>query len=170
MDPASPTTGEFILRDRSGKANVLVFIIIVTAVLMIPMSLHFVNTSDGIKIYLKDGFFFKDTYIDMTSLTFADLGGHPQVVSAMAKAGDLKYVPGGQALMLAEKSGYHAGEVVTLFNNDHQLKQFIDKWGSRGREKLKELKSRLDISGKLKKSKKFVEEKSKQVKDLINNQ
>ena len=171
MNAINAARKQSVLSDRSGKAVVSLLIIIILVVgILFFTSYHIVKTSDGIKIYSKDGFFFKYTYLDMTALTFADLKDHPEVVAAMAEAGDLKYVPGGQALMLAEKAGYDVGEVVTKFNDENQVKKFIDKWGKRGRDKIKELESRMDISGKVDKSKAFVKDKVKKVKKWFNKQ
>jgi hypothetical protein len=171
MKPKMTSVAGEVLKNRSGTAipSILVVLVVAGIALYFLTSYHVVRTSGGIKLYPKESMTFKDSYVDMTSLAYADLKNHSGVVRAMTKAGDLKYVPGGKTLKMAEKAGIDTSEVVTEFEDENEVLKFLKKWGQRGKEKFEELKRRMDIPGKVEKSKRFVEDKKKKAKDFFKN-
>jgi hypothetical protein len=66
---------------------------------------HIVHTRAGWRVYPKQSFTYAETWLDMRSIPMKELAVHPQVVHAMAKAGDLRLIAGGQVVELLGKDG-----------------------------------------------------------------
>jgi hypothetical protein len=151
--------------NQSGKGFIIVLVIlaVIAGSAYFAAAHHIVKTSNGIKLYPKKSMAFKDTYVDMTSLSFVQLRHHKDVVSSMADKGDLEYVPGGKVLAKASDAGYKLSDAITKFDNEHQITDSLKKVGRITEEKAKKLEKKLDISGKVDKSREFVKEKANKI-------
>ncbi|MGD8749721.1 MAG: hypothetical protein PVI44_14755 [Balneolaceae bacterium] len=96
-------TGEECSDERSGigfSVNRLVGFIYLALLLVILCGItvagkiNIVHTEAGYMFYSKPQFSFKDTYVDLTELSFGDLKNHEELFQTMIEAGDGKFLPG----------------------------------------------------------------------------
>lgn len=149
---------------QSGKAGIvgiLLLFALIGGAAVFAATHHIVNTSDGLKIYGKAEPTFTDTYVDMTSMSFSQLREHRMLVSTMTKNGDVRYMPGGKALMKAARAGQAVSESIEKFDNTYQISSSLREMGRIGKEKYDELDSRYDISEKTEKLGDAVQQKAK---------
>ena len=109
---------------------------------------HFVNTHDGMKVYPKNSFSFKDTYVDMRKVSFVALREHSDVVSVMAAHDDLRLLPGGEALERVAEMGEKVVDVLQRVDNEYEISSSLQEIGRISGEKYRELDREYDISGK----------------------
>ncbi len=147
---------------QSGKSCFvfILMIFIIFGALYFASSYHIVNTHAGFKLYPKQHYSFKDTYVDMTSISFFQLRNHKEVVAAMTRSGDLEYVSGGQTLTKAANAGHNVMDAITKFDNEYQLSNSFNEITRIGHEKYQALDERHGISDKIEKSTDFAKEQA----------
>jgi hypothetical protein len=109
---------------------------------------HVVNTRDGLKTYPKSEMSFAHSYTDMTRLTFFELRNYRPVVAAMAKAGDLRYVPGGAQLVAVRDAGEAVARAVGDFDDEHRISETLKRAANAGAAEVERLNLE-EVAGRL---------------------
>ena len=117
---------------------------------------YFVNTEDGIKRYSKSQFTLTEIYVDMNTMSFLELWNHVDLVSVMAREGDLEYVPGGKTLEAFGRAGQSVIDAVERFDSEFQITDSLREIERIGQEKYEALDETYDIEGKAEKTNEFL--------------
>ncbi|MFH1324367.1 MAG: hypothetical protein ABIH64_03910 [Nanoarchaeota archaeon] len=159
-----------ITKHRSGSwIPFFVILIFLCGFLYFALACHIVSTSAGIKIYPKRELTLKDTYVDMTRLSFIDLRRHTSVVSVMAEHNDLEYVPGGTSLLKFKQAGRNVTDAVNRFDNEYQISNSAKEIGRISRRKYEELDERYDIEGKTERAREAVKGGARRFNEWLKN-
>jgi len=172
MKKAASTDKKRVFLNQVGRIAIIIIILLLVCGggIYFAASKHIVKTAEGIKIYPKKGISFKDTYVDMTSLSFIQLRKHKEVVASMASKGDLQYVPGGPTLIKAIEAGYVVSKTITKFDNEYQISNSLKELARIGQDKYRKLDSQYNISGKMNKARKFAKEQASEFNKWLKKQ
>ncbi len=133
---------------RGGMGVGLLVVILLAASGYIYASQHFVLTDNGLKIYPKQTLSFTDSYVDMSKMSISDLPKHQEMVMAMHRQGDLRYVPGGRAIEKMQRAGYSISRSINIVDKKYKISSSAKQLSRIGREKYSELNDKYDIEGK----------------------
>ncbi len=112
--------------------------------LVAPAFLHVFNTHDGKKKKKKQQISLKDTWLDLTTLSMAELRDHGDVVKLLLQKGDERYLPGGPVLRSLYDLGLDMQEALEKLDGEIKVRESLGELKKLGSTKVEELRRKAD--------------------------
>ncbi len=134
------TPGSSSIRRAGGLILPLIIFVALAGAVVLAATRHFVKTGEGLRTYPKASIGLKDTYVDLTTMKYGELGQHTEVIDAMVKAGDWRFLPGGELWKVLQDGKHSTAEVLQSVQSQLEMADKLEGIAQKGAEKLQRLK------------------------------
>jgi hypothetical protein len=127
-------------RKRQGFIKLLVLAVVLGAGLYGALSFHVVRNSSLVRSYPKATLTLKDSFVDFSGMSVADLKNHKELVAIVLKSGDYQLLPKGETLNEFYKAGLDVNMVIDAYESEEKFMQAAQNLKNKVGSKFDELK------------------------------